>query len=405
MEFENEAKEEYENLKNNLNQKKEDKKENKKESISEDKNEEKQNDIDKANNDNDKNNCLDNRKEDIKEDIKEKEFKNEKDGKKDDKKDNKEDDKENDEKDVYIDPKDLTIIEDPSSWEPKKEHILAFAKQLEFDTENDFPELLEIAKQYLVKPLKDNFLRAYSKDYYQFIYIDNITKEIFFENEIEKEAKEEYKNLNKIMSEDNKDSININDNKENNIKESINGSENKDEDKDKNKDKEKDKEEDIKKENDDNNEDNKDKDDDNVEYINEGDLIIITDPSSWKPPPEYIISFAKKLKFDVENDPAFLLDIAEKYLLKILPEDYLRAFKKENYEVVYIDIMNYDILLTHPYEEEAKKEYEKMKKKFFEETGEIIIDRVVLLDNYKYNLNILKETIKKKYIKEKNVFI
>ena len=68
------------------------------------------------------------------------------------------------ENNIVIDIDDLILIEEPATWDPPKEYILAYAQKLEFDTENDPPEILEIAKRYLLKPLPENYIRAFHKD-------------------------------------------------------------------------------------------------------------------------------------------------------------------------------------------------------------------------------------------------
>lgn len=340
MEFENEAREEYENLKKKLNEKKNDKKE--------EKQEEKENEIDKISNEQEKRNSLEKRDD--------------------------EDDEENENEEVLIDENDLTIITNTSSWEPTKEQILAFAKHLGIDIDNDPPECLEIAKKYLQKPLKDDYWRAFSKNNNQIFYINYITYEINESDEIEKEAIEEYKNMKK----------NINKEKEDNIKNDDTS-----------------KKSDVEVE------------DEEIKYLDPEDLIIIRDPLLWEPTQEQILSFAKKLNFEVDNNNPEILDIAKKYLLKSLPNGFLRGFLKENLEILYINENNDEITLSYPYEEEAKKEYEILKQKILENKDDndgedtpedIIIDRKLLYDNYKYKLYIYKKKVQKKFLDEKKNF-
>ena len=40
----------------------------------------------------------------------------------------------------------------------------------------------------------------------------------------------------------------------------------------------------------------------NEEVIDINDLILIEDPSTWDPPKEYILAYAKNLDFDIENE-------------------------------------------------------------------------------------------------------
>ena len=92
---------------------------------------------------------------------------------------------------IEIDPDDLIIISD-NNWKPQQEFILAYAKQLGFDINNDPPELLSIAEKYLTKNIPDYIRRAFSKYDLMLVYININTKEIELESEFEESAKIEY---------------------------------------------------------------------------------------------------------------------------------------------------------------------------------------------------------------------
>ena len=96
---------------------------------------------------------------------------------------------------IEIDQKDLIIIRDTKNWKPTKEFIVAYARQLGFDVENDPPELLSIAEKYLTKDIPEYFLRAFHKDTLHILYINILTCEIELSSEFEDLAKKEYKEL------------------------------------------------------------------------------------------------------------------------------------------------------------------------------------------------------------------
>ena len=98
-----------------------------------------------------------------------------------------------DNSEIEIDPNDLLIIYDNHNWKPTKELIRAYAEQLEFDVNNDPPEMLSIAEKYLTKDIPDQFRRAFHKKTLQLVYINTITKEVELSSEFEEAAKEEYK--------------------------------------------------------------------------------------------------------------------------------------------------------------------------------------------------------------------
>ena len=92
------------------------------------------------------------------------------------------------------------------------------------------------------------------------------------------------------------------------------------------------------------------------------DLFIV----DKDPPYEVVLAYAKKLGFDIMNDPPELLAIAKKYLLIPPPENIIRAFLKETLEILYINQITEEILLTIDLDDMCKKEYEKEKKKLKE---------------------------------------
>ena len=102
------------------------------------------------------------------------------------------------------------------------------------------------------------------------------------------------------------------------------------------------------------------------ESIDPDDLLIIDEPLTWDPPEEIVKVYAKKNGFDIINDPPELLDIAKKYLLMPLPENLIRAFKKQDLSILYIDIDTKNISLDHEYDSNCKEEYEAKKKELEE---------------------------------------
>ena len=100
-----------------------------------------------------------------------------------------------------IDANDLNIIDDPLNWEPTEEYVLAYANHLGLDISNDPPELFNIIKKYLLKPLPANYLRAFTKDDYRIVYIDDIKNEVHLDNELDLECKNEYEMMKKKLME------------------------------------------------------------------------------------------------------------------------------------------------------------------------------------------------------------
>ena len=105
-------------------------------------------------------------------------------------------------------------------------------------------------------------------------------------------------------------------------------------------------------------------------FIDPNDLIMIEDNYNWKPTQNFILGYANQLGFDIENDPPEMLNIAEKYLTKSIPDMYQRAFAKENYQLVYINRITSEIKLKSDIEEEAIKEYQEVKEKYIKEMRE-----------------------------------
>ena len=102
------------------------------------------------------------------------------------------------------------------------------------------------------------------------------------------------------------------------------------------------------------------------ESIDPDDLLIIDDPLTWDPPEEIVKAYAERIGFDIINDPPELLDIAKKYLLMPLPGNLIRAFKKDDLSILYIDAETKNITLVHEYDINCKEEYESKKKELEE---------------------------------------
>ena len=140
--------------------------------------------------------------------------------------------------------------------------------------------------------------------------------------------------------------------------------------------------------------------DDYDNQIDEDDLIIITDKENWRPTQEYILAYARKLEFDVENDPPELLKIAEKYLTIDIPDEFCRAFYKGDLTLLYINMITKDIELYSDLEDLAKEEYLQAKQKLrLEENKVKVIPRkkIAPLGSSK----ALKESAKEKELLKK----
>ena len=103
---------------------------------------------------------------------------------------------------ITIDEDDLYIIENPEEDDLPDEIIITYARRLGFDIINDPPELLDIAKKYLLVPLKDNMQRAFLKENLEILYINKITGDVYRDNEIDLICRKEYeKEKEKLMGE------------------------------------------------------------------------------------------------------------------------------------------------------------------------------------------------------------
>ena len=125
------------------------------------------------------------------------------------------------------------------------------------------------------------------------------------------------------------------------------------------------------------------------EQISEDELIIIKDLKNFKPSKEMILSYANILGYNPEEDPEETLDIAEKYLTIELPDNIIRAFKKEDYSILYMDKITKKIKLESDLEKKAKAEFEKLKK--------LLKNKKKLKNSYKNT----EEELKKKKAQQK----
>jgi hypothetical protein len=248
-------------------------------------------------------------------------------------------------------------MDDNSNWEPPKEYILAYAKDLGFNADYDPPKLLNIFKNYLLKPIPSNYIRAFYKDNFHLLYINVNTSQIIFEMGFEEEIKEEYLKAKKELDEikiHNEFLLKLKYNKEPN------------------------------------------------------NYYIIEDIEFWEPSNECILEYAKKIGFDI-NDPPQLLDNIKKFLLNT-PSIYKIVISKIDNQIMYLNKeKNYEICFTCEYEEETKKQLTILKKELKEKKIEnnenenkmIKIDRVILLDKYKNKYYNYKNILKEKLVKEK----
>ena len=90
----------------------------------------------------------------------------------------------NDSDEGYLDPNDLSIIDD-KTWEPSDEEILSYALKLGYDIENDPDELFEVAYNYLKYPLPEGWRRVIYKETKELMYINMEDGEIEIVTEIE----------------------------------------------------------------------------------------------------------------------------------------------------------------------------------------------------------------------------
>ena len=104
--------------------------------------------------------------------------------------------------------------------------------------------------------------------------------------------------------------------------------------------------------------------DEDCQYIDPNDIIIIQDSNNWKPSKEFIFAYASQLGFNADKDPKELINIAEKYLSIKLPENIKRAFMKESLQILYIDMTTQEIKIKTEIEEKAISEFEKVREEF-----------------------------------------
>ena len=102
---------------------------------------------------------------------------------------------------------------------------------------------------------------------------------------------------------------------------------------------------------------------DDYQLIDPNDLIIIDDPDNWKPTEEITLAYATLLGYDPNKDPKEILKIAEKYLTCKIDDNMKRAFMRDNYRILYIDMNTQEITLESDLETKAKEEFEECRKK------------------------------------------
>ena len=110
--------------------------------------------------------------------------------------------------------------------------------------------------------------------------------------------------------------------------------------------------------------------DETHQSIDQNDLIIIHNPLTWVPPDEIVIAYAKNLGLDILNDPPELFNIVKKYLLMPLAGNLIRCFRKDNYQIYYLNPDTVELTLENEIDIDCKNEYEKKKKKLKEEKKE-----------------------------------
>ena len=119
------------------------------------------------------------------------------------------------------------------------------------------------------------------------------------------------------------------------------------------------------------------------QYIDPNDIIIIDDPENWKPPKYIIEAYAHLLGYNPLEDPKELLDVAEKYLTVELPDNIKRAFTKDIYQILYLDVNTQEITLESEREKNAKQEFEEIRKKFKEKKEENLLKNYLPNNNFK----------------------
>ena len=96
-----------------------------------------------------------------------------------------------DDEDNFLNPEDLSII-DEKTWEPSDEEILSYALKLGYDIEKDPDELFEVAYYYMKYPLPEGWKRAIYKKTKELMYINMEDGEIEVATEIEEMAHQMY---------------------------------------------------------------------------------------------------------------------------------------------------------------------------------------------------------------------
>lgn len=95
----------------------------------------------------------------------------------------------------YIDPIDLSIIEDELNWKPTEEQLNGYMNQLHFELDYKPEEVKKIAYDYLTRKLPEGWKRAFFKTNHNILYIEGETNEIHLSNDIEEKSIEEYKKI------------------------------------------------------------------------------------------------------------------------------------------------------------------------------------------------------------------
>ena len=91
-------------------------------------------------------------------------------------------------------------------------------------------------------------------------------------------------------------------------------------------------------------------------YIDPNNLEIFVHSNQWRPSRRQILVYALKIGYDPMDDPKEFLEIAEKSLMKPLPKNWIRAFREENFELLYIDLITNEMHIYTEIEEKAKAE-------------------------------------------------
>ena len=276
----------------------------------------------------------------------------------------------------YIDPEDLSIIDYPEKWKPTKEQLNGYIKQLQFELDYKPEEVKKIALKYLTKSLPLNMKRAFFRHNHEVLYIDNETNEIHLTSDIEENAKEEYKKLRAQkysldLNNNNKNRFNnniekikeiINEYKEDNLSKNKKNdlfNYNFDNNNNLNKNKKKELSDDNFDENEDNNLYKKDKKNNNIDLYQENNL-------NKKKNEE--LSDSDDGSFDVNN---------------------ISGYKKDEIYNFDIDLLGNDNIENN-LNKKTNENLNKLKKFYVEKA--------------KSELNIYKEVLKRKYIKEKKEF-